>query len=1080
MRWAIIFRHAPSIAAALGACAAALSLASPLPISGQPLPRFTHLGLDDGLSQSSVSAIVQDRFGLLWFGTQDGLNRWDGHDFTVYRSDPNDPSSLGATTITALAADPTGVLWIASFDRGLWQYDPGLDQFRRVPISSEGDPSAVLAVATWQNLVTAVGTAADGLILLDAAEHPLSTTPPVDRPVRAVAFDPDGRLWIGAADVLLAWDGDGSALRTVATVAPPGDPLTSAITNLSVDRDGSIWVGATNGLWRYDQNRKSLDSVTALRGTPIRSLAIDGGGRLWVGTRANGLVLFDPATTGTVHLRHDPRDPTTLATNLISSVYEDSFGVLWVGVEGHGISRYDPSRPPFRHIRSGEEGLGGRIVRAVATSANGELWVGTADGGLDRFAPDGALLERYRNRPGDPSTLSSDAVWTIQVDRQQRVWVGTRGGGLNRLDPSTGRLERYEARPQIGTSLSSNAVLSLLETTRGSLFVGTANGLDQYTPESDSFRPVPLGDDQLLVRTMAEGQSGTVWIGSEGGLFRLDPGSSRAVPIRPPPSTTADLEPVLALHWSSDHLLWIGTQQGIVRYDPDADSWYRFDRRHGLPNDVVYAVLEDAAGDLWLSSNKGLCRVRPPRDPAVQRLEVRSFDRTDGLQGNEFNGGAVHACSGTFFFGGINGLTVFRPEQIPPPPQPPPVTLLQATLLSSDRPERVPLFGRRSLILEPSMTTVSIQFTALALGAPETYRYSYRLDGFDPNWIATADHRFATYTNLDPGEYTFQVRAGQDGRWSPTPAKLVLLVQPPWWRTYWAYAGYGLLLALAVLLTDRIQRRRLLTREREQSQLREAELRARAAEAQARVIENENERKSRELEEARSLQLSMLPHELPTIPGLEIAARMVTATEVGGDYYDLCANGSGLAVAIGDATGHGLAAGTVVSVVKGVFSAAGLSDRPQRLLARCNGVLRRMQLRRLHMAMSVLHLHGDSITFATAGMPPLLIHRASSGAIEEAYTAGLPLGSLEDASYDERTVVLADGDTILAVSDGLPETLDPSGEPFGYTRLTSAFQSLVGLPPMELADRLLATGEAWRGTSTQQDDLTVLVLRRSA
>ncbi len=530
-----------------------------------------------------------------------------------------------------------------------------------------------------------------------------------------------------------------------------------------------------------------------------------------------------------------------------------------------------------------------------------------------------------------------------------------------------------------------------------------------------------------------------------------------------------------------DHhgLLWFGTQKGVVRYQPATEDWRQLDRRHGLPNEVIYSILEDDAGHLWLSSNKGLTRLRPPEGRSTIPIEVRNFDRNDGLQGNEFNTGAALACAGTFFFGGINGLTAFWPEQIPPAVDPPPVALLAATLHNADGSTRIPLFGKDQVTLAPETKTVSLEFTALGFGAPESHLYRYRLQGFDDQWISASEHRFATYTNLDPTRYVFQVQAGKDGRWSDPPAQLTLRVQPPWWQSYWAIGVYGLVIVLGGVATDRIQRRRLLARERERSRLREAQLRAAAAEAQARIIESENRRKSNELEEARNLQLSMLPHELPRVAGLEIAARMVTATEVGGDYYDLHADSEGLAIAVGDATGHGLAAGTVVSVVKGAFSAAMFSDPPSRFLSRCNRILRRMRLRRLHMAMAILYIRGPEVTFATAGMPPVLILRSRTGTIEEAFTAGLPLGSLEHATYSERTLELCDGDLLVAVSDGLPETLSLDGEPFGYARLKDVVSRCAALEPDAVADALLAAGSQWRGPSAVLDDLTVLVVRKS-
>jgi ligand-binding sensor domain-containing protein/serine phosphatase RsbU (regulator of sigma subunit) len=1075
----VVPSYVVSTVAAAVALVASSALPSPLPLSEKPAPRFVHLGLDDGLSQSSVSAIVQDQHGLLWFGTQDGLNRWDGHEFTVFRPG-SDSHGFGATTVTSLAVGADGTVWIGTFGRGLWAHRPSTQEFVHVRLVNDSRPVHVRAVTEAANGTVVIGTRS-GLVTRDGDGNVQRHVPPSGRAdsIQAVAVDRQNRIWAAARNQLYIMEA-GSAEVTAGPTLPPS-PVSSApsrITSLTLDASGVLWIGASSGVWRLHLDDDQLRAVPSLQGRPVGALELDSAGRLWVAVRADGLVVYDPESQSTIELRHDGDDPSSLATSFVTALFEDRFGVMWVGVEGHGVSVHDPARPPFAHIRPGSNGLGGHIVRAIATGAHGELWVGTADAGLDHLSPSGNLVTRYRNDPEDPTSLSSDAVWTLLVDSSSQLWVGTRGGGLNRLDRQTGSFHRYGSEPDLSSGPSSTVVLSLLETAAGTLLIGTAAGLDRYDRGTDSFRCVPLADEPPAIRSLAEGPPGTVWVGTSGGLLRLDERTERVLPVIPEIDNTSVLEPTLAVHWSSQQAVWIGTQQGVVRYQPATGTWQKFDSSHGLPNDVIYGILEDATGHHWLSSNKGLTRIRLPPVNDGGELEVRSFDRSDGLQGTEFNGGAVHACDGTFFFGGINGLTVFRPAQIPPPRDPPPVTLLAANLHSAEGTARRPLFGTDQLTLAPETRTVSFEFTALGSRAPDSSQYRYRLQGFDDQWIPVGEHRFATYTNLDPARYTFQVQAGKDGRWTDPPAQLTVVVQPPWWQSYWAIGVYGLVLVLGGVVTDRVQRRRVVARERERSSLREAQLRAAAAEAQARIIESENRRKSDELEEARRLQLSMLPHELPHVAGFEIATRMVTATEVGGDYYDLQVDRERLAIAVGDATGHGLAAGTVVSVVKGVFSASVLTDPPARFLSRCNRILRRLRLHRLHMAMAVLHVHGSELTFATAGMPPLLVFRAGSESIEEAFTPGLPLGALEQAAYAEGTLELSEGDTVLAVTDGLPETLSPDGEPLGYTRLKTAFQSFAQQAPAAVADAALAIGRSWRGPSSQQDDLTVLVLRR--
>jgi serine phosphatase RsbU (regulator of sigma subunit) len=353
--------------------------------------------------------------------------------------------------------------------------------------------------------------------------------------------------------------------------------------------------------------------------------------------------------------------------------------------------------------------------------------------------------------------------------------------------------------------------------------------------------------------------------------------------------------------------------------------------------------------------------------------------------------------------------------------------------------------------------------------------------GFDPDWIAVeSNRRFATYTNLAPRTYAFRVRAcNNDGVWNEEGASLRVVVRAPWWRTPAAIGAWVLLLAAGGAVVSRLEKRRVLGKERERTQLVEAELRAHAAEAQARAVQAEATRKTAELEEARAMQLSLLPRTTPRVPGFSVAALARTATEVGGDTWDWAVGPEGaLALVVGDATGHGVRAGTVVSVMKGLFRGDPFPGDLGLFLDRAGRVLRDLGLQRLHMALAVLVVRDGEAVYASAGMPPALVFRASDGSVEELLVPGAPLGALVETPHVSIDVRLGPGDVVLLSSDGLAESAGPGGEPLGYARAREAFREAAALPPEAALALLERREEEWRGDRPREDDLTLVLLRR--
>ncbi|MCI0494443.1 SpoIIE family protein phosphatase, partial [candidate division KSB1 bacterium] len=539
---------------------------------------------------------------------------------------------------------------------------------------------------------------------------------------------------------------------------------------------------------------------------------------------------------------------------------------------------------------------------------------------------------------------------------------------------------------------------------------------------------------------------------------------------------------IQSIYVDTNGILWIGTfGGGLNRFDPRTEKFEHFTESNSeLPNNVIYGVLGDDDGNIWVSSNRGISKYNPATNAFT------NYDVDDGLQSKEFNGQACFKDDqGNMLFGGINGFNVFHPDSIRDNPYEPQIAITDFKLfgqpvpIGEDSPLKKHISETNDIRLAHWQNNVSFEFVALHYNQPEKNKYSYILVNYDQAWRAAGLQRTATYTNLEPGEYFFRVRgSNNDGIWNKKGAVVRILITPPWWKTPWAFILYGFLIVGLFFFSYRIQRFVVVRRERARSKIREAELRAQAAEAQARAIQAESERKTAELEKARRLQLSMLPKQLPNVPYLDIAVHMQTATEVGGDYYDFCLDKKGhLTVVIGDATGHGLNAGTMVSVMKGLFIANVAQTDFKTFFENCTRTIKQLHLGNLYMALALVKIENNELIFSAAGMPPIYIYRNKTRAVEEIVLKGMPLGAFDDFSYQDRHIGLEKGDSILMLSDGLPELFNEEKEMFDYHRVKETFEKIGHENPEKIIDYFIDVAEQWRNGRVQDDDVTFVVLK---
>ena len=1084
--------------------------------------QFKHLSIRDGLSQSIVDAMIQDRKGFVWFVTEDGLNRFDGYRFEVFKHDAQDPHSLVHNEIKCIAEGRDGILWVGSFSRGLERFEQATGRFTHYQHDPTVDSSLsndiVWSVLEDREGRVWVGTGA-GLDRLDRATGkfvhyrlgPEGAGPMERDDVRALLQDQGGALWVGtAAGGLCRLDpATGASLRFTHDAGDPDSLSHDDVRALARDRDGAVWVGTRGGgLDRLDPMtgvfrhfRHAPRDPRSLGADIVLALTLDDRGNLWVGTDGGGLERYDREKGDFVRYTHDPYRPGSLASDRVYSLLQDRSGILWVGTYGAGVSRCELNRKQFLHFRhdpTDPDSLAHDIVWSFCEDPSGFLWIGTNDGGLDRFDRATGRFAHHRHDPGNPRSLGHNSVRMVVRDHAGILWAATNGGGLNRFDPTTGRFTRFRHDAADPGSLAHDELRMVFEDREGNLWVGTyGGGLDRFDPSTGRFvhhRADPADPKSIsgdYVRAAFQDRSGILWFGTHGaGLNRYDPATGVFVRYRNDPADPSTLSNdfVFSVHEDRSGALWVATYGGgLNRLDRATGRFTAFRKSDGLPDDAVYGILEDDDGRLWLSTNSGLARFDPRSGVA------KTYTQDDGLQSNEFNGGSYYRSPrGEMFFGGINGFNAFFPAAIRDNAFRAPVVFTDFQLSNQSVPVGPMADGRvmleRSIDATTSITlthldrVVSFEFAALDFASPDKNRYAYRLEGLHRDWLDLGNRRFVMFTTLPAGRYRLMVKGTNgDGVWNEEGAAIRLLVRPPWWRTGWADLAYALLLLGGVVGLVRFERKR----EREKGQVVEAELRATAAELQTRTVEaetralkSENERKTRELEEARRLQVSMLPKEVPRHPRYAVAARMRTATEVGGDYYDFHVGEDGtLTVAIGDATGHGTRAGIMVAIMKGLFARLCFEPDLCTVLRESNRTLEGIELDPMYMALGLLRLDGLEARAVAAAMPPIFVFRASLGEVEQISIPGMLLGTHFEVPWEEIRFALAPGDKVFLLSDGYLEQADASETMLDYDRCRDYFLEVAAEgTPESVIDHLLARFDAWRGAVAQGDDVTMVVI----
>ncbi|WP_332876399.1 sensor histidine kinase [Massilia sp. S19_KUP03_FR1] len=828
--------------------------------------RFERLGVEQGLSQESVHTVRQDRDGYIWIGSQAGLNRYDGYKVKVFRNDPADPSSLVDNFVMASYEDDQGRMWFGT-KGGLTRFDSATQTFLRYP-------APTTALQTNQLVLAIVGDRSGGLWLgtADGLKHfdpltgryrnwrhdPDDPFSLADDRVNALALDPQGNLWVGTADGLdqLAPGARNFTHYRIGVLA--AERKRNHVVALSMGPRATLWIGTDAGLehWRLGGGAPERHRLTAAEGIGagrIRALYHDSGDNLWVGTDTEGLKWRDPSSGQFVTYARQALDRHSLSDSQVTSVLVDRTGTLWVGTVWGGVNRSDLASGGFNRLNQNpdvKDGLQSDKIRVITGDGAGKLWIGTTGGGLSHIDPRSGRGASFRRDDKRPGSLPEDSVAGLVRDGA-RLWVGS-PTGVSWSDGDSGVFHPMS----LGPDANSNHVQEMILGRDKTLWIVTRGGLHALAPDRKArrtWRHDPHDPDSLAENygfTLLEDRAGMLWVGTDNGLDRFDRASGAFTHFRHDPRDPGSLahSRVYDLYQTADGAVWAGTAGGLSRIDVAPDGAVRFRTfpiTAGNAPGPVGAILEDARGILWLATTVGLTRL----DPATGSF--KNYSARDGLiDGSYFVGSAWRADDGTLYFGGVNGMTSFTPLDIRDNPFPPKVVLTDFSV--ANRPRALdPGNGPPQVTLAPRDSVFSIEFAALHYADPSSNSYAYRLRGFDPDWVRTdASRRFASYTNLDPGSYVFEVKAAnKDGVWSAQPATLAVTVTPPIWKTWWLRTLAALLLITLGLLAYHLRIRALVQQkthlEREVNartgelvkQKESAEARKREVEQQKEVVE---------------------------------------------------------------------------------------------------------------------------------------------------------------------------------------------------------------------------------------------------
>jgi len=812
---------------------------------------FKHLTTNEGLSSGNVWSIIQDSKGYLWFGTEDGLNKYDPYKFTVYRNDPTDSTSISDNWIRCIVED-SNALWISTRN-GLNRYSYQSDNFKKY-FNNESDSDFISNFA-----------------------------------VNSVIKDRKGQIWVGTNFGLSLYDRKKDKFIRYASL-PKNSQQTGSnqVRSITIDANGLFWLSTMDGIYQFDPLKKlftrylnDLIIMESFGSSIIHCTFIDTKKNIWIGTEFAGLFYFDIAINKLYHYTHNPTDPHSLCNNQVNNIMEDNNGNIWISTNGglsyvkhgtnlrHGLSIFNSLNrdPKYNGLstnninttyldKNNRLWVGGRFgdidiidnqdkqflsykftdiesnfssnnMTTMVEDGDGNIWFGTDGGGIYFWDRKNNKYKVYKNNYFNKASLTSNKVIALCIDSYRNLWIGMWNGGIDKLDLKNDIYTHYRYNPADINSLASDNVYSITEDSQKNIWIGMwFGGLNLYDRKHDYFTRFPygVGDSTIMsgaiVLCIYEDRNNNLWIGSEtDGLNLLNKKNNTFKKYKHNKNDSSSLSNngINCIYEDSHNRLWVGTKGGLNLFNSDKQTFRRFTISDGLPNNIVCWILEDRKGNLWLSTNNGISRVSIRENQNNLIVAFKNFDQFDGLQNRQFNlWSGLKTKRGELIFGGINGVSIFHPDSIQENITVPPIVITEFSLFNKPVPigkQGSPLMTSigetKKITLSYKQSVISFGYAALNYINSEKNKYAYKMEGFEKDWNYVGNQRKATYTNLDPGKYIFRViGSNNDGIWNEKGVSLQIIILPPWWNTWWfkLIIISAIIFIVASIFLSRVQR----------------------------------------------------------------------------------------------------------------------------------------------------------------------------------------------------------------------------------------------------------------------------------
>ncbi|MDP2386531.1 MAG: two-component regulator propeller domain-containing protein [Bacteroidota bacterium] len=1083
--------------------------------------KFRSIGTDQGLSVGFVQCVVQDHKGFMWFGTQDGLNKYDGYEMAIFRNNPKEKNSISNNDVLCIYEDSKLTLWIGTNGGGLEEYDPVLNKFTHHQ-NKAGDKNSL-----GNNTVRCIYQDEQGIIWVGTDiglsryeqktgkftnyEYTENCTNCLSANiVYAITSTSNGMLWIGTQDGgLNSFD---TKTQKFDAYNIPNELMYSGkqeylnqyrmrIISLYPKGDGTMLVGTDGGgLGLFDINARVFKNFTTFysSGNPeivaennrIWSIAKDSKNEFWIASYGGGLIQYNSNTGKYVMHQNRKNDPTSLNSNDIHNVFIDKQDNVWAGTQNGGVNIYFRYSAKFKHYETSENSelvLANKLIFAIMQDKEGVVWLGTDGGGIQ-------TLDIKNKKVSDRNDLLKDvankSILSLIQDREGDIWIGTWGSGLYHYIAQTGKVEAMLDDDPIYAT-----IVSLYQDSNGDVWIGTYNGgLFRYKKQTGLLKRFThfQGLSNDVIFGIFEDSNKNLWIGTEAGgacVKNIKEFDNASKPFtlysKKETKNTLSSDKVFCFYEDLEKNIWIGTSNGLNKLEKASGNILSYHESEGLPNGNIYGIIPDKKGNLWMTTNKGLSRF----NPNIENNEgsaFKNFDLKDGLQGMEFNQGAYFkGHDGTIFIGGENGLNAFDPDHIVDNPHVPSVYITSYKRFGKEVFFDSTITSKRFIELEYKDNSLSIDFVALDYLMPSENKFQYMLEGVDEKWSAPSNFRHATYTQLDGGDYILRIKASNsDGVWNEQPLEIHIRVNPPWWKTKWFYTLSIILVTGGVFGF--------------------VSYRTAAIKKENRILEQKVEERTHELaqknkdilssiEYAKRIQEAILPPKNVIFNKLPEAFILYKPKDiVSGDFYWFGEKNNLKIFAVVDCTGHGVP-GAFMSMIghnllHQIVNEKGFYD-PGSILTQLHlGVQAALkqgvsdEVRTADgMDVSIVTINTETREIKYSGANRSLVLVNASGDMDRIEANKFPIGGSQldmERVFTTHSRKLNKRDTIYMFSDGYADQFGgEKGKKYMVKRFHEFLCSIQEYPMQTQAELLNDNIEKWRGEYEQVDDILVAGIR---